>query len=165
MITTLNWKRGLFKCAYLLFSGDKQVGSFKENPWTIRSATGQLNSRVLQFKVKGAFNQTAEIVDQTDAKVIGRVRFNCWWPKANIQIGEKRYEWAFKNVWSTKWQIKGLDSEDEILYKGPAWKGLIDTSSSNSDALLLTGLFIANFYWQLLAIYIACFTPFWIFWL
>lgn len=164
MTTTLQWKKGLFKCAYQLFEKDRVVGKLKESPWSIGSAHGSLNEHKLHFKVKGAFTQVAVITDKLTGQRIGQVKFNCWWPKARIIINGSEYEWKFKNVLSSRWKISSIGTNEIMDYRGASWKGSMQSETIDNDALTLTGLFVANFYWQMAAVYIACFTPIWIFW-
>lgn len=159
----ISWKKGLFKCAYQLFENGSEVGKLKESPWSIGTAKGSLKEQSLRFKVKGSFSQIAVITDDVSGQRIGQVKFNCWWPKAKIVINGIEYQWKFKNAPSSRWKISNVNSSDSLDYKGASWKGSIYSETIDNDALILTGLFVANFYWQMTAVYIACLTPFWIF--
>ena len=81
--------------------------------------------------------------------------------KATLQI---RNEWAkfeYDNVWNTKCSIFDL-SGLKIKYSGFANSGTIN-SNTEDPSLLLSGLYITNYYRQIyIAIIIASQIPIWI---
>ncbi|NQU87836.1 MAG: hypothetical protein HQ541_18975 [Mariniphaga sp.] len=81
--------------------------------------------------------------------------------KAYIDYMGKLINWRYENMWNTKWSI--YDSEgNHIKYQGSSTNGRINTNLDN-DLLLLTGLYITNYYWQLtIAVIVAVFIPIWI---
>jgi hypothetical protein len=79
------------------------------------------------------------------------VKFNTWGNKAVITLGEKnKYKWKYDNFWGTKWAIS-KDTERLITYNSSTAGGEIE-SSSDSDALLLSGFFIHNHYLTILIV-------------
>jgi hypothetical protein len=155
----LKWKKGFFSSTYGLFSNDKPVGELKGRAFS-QSADGNLNGIKYSFRAKGVFKQHTEIVDGRDSKVIGKIAFNTMMTKATISFLNKEVNWKYDNLWSTKWRI--FDSgEIEIKYQGSTTSGQID-SNSDDALLLLSGLYVTNYYWQFtFLIIIAVFVPLW----
>jgi hypothetical protein len=66
--------------------------------------------------------------------------------KAEISINNKIVNWKYDNAWNTQWSLSD-DKGIIMTFKGSATKGEID--SEDTDGLLvLTGLFVTNYYWQ-----------------
>ena len=160
MQTSLRWKKGLFSSTYSIYSNDQLIGKLKDKTFS-QSADGELNGKKYTFKTKGFFKQRTKILDNIDNKVIGEITYNNWMTKATLLINNKRTNWKYDNLWNTKWSI--CDSEGiEIKYAGSSTRGQID-SNTDDDLLLLSGLFVINYYWQMtIVVLIAVFVPIWI---
>jgi hypothetical protein len=80
--------------------------------------------------------------------------------KATIELSDRKIFWKYDNVWNTKWSL--FDSEGiQIQYQGSSFNGKIEFNSQD-DLLVLTGLFITNYYWQItIAVFAAVFIPVW----
>lgn len=142
----LNWKKGIFKETYELFSNGLLAGTLKENTWK-QIAYGELNGKKLIFKTTGFFNQETQIIDTDSNLIIGKIIFNSWMTKATIEYNNKIAYWKYDNLWNTKWSISDSDGS-WIKYQGSTSKGTIKFESQN-DLLILSGLFITNYYWQI----------------
>lgn len=83
-----------------------------------------------------------------------------WMTKATISIFDKTFIWKYENIWNTKWSV--IDSEGiSINYSGDSTSGKIE-STLEDDLLLLTGLFVTNYYWQItIVIIFIIFIPMW----
>ncbi len=144
MNTTLNWEKGILKNRYKIYSEGNFVGSLKENSWT-NSAESELNGKKYSFKTKGVFKQVTQIIDSDD-NIIGKITYNTWMTKAQIEIQNKVINWKYDNLWSSKWSV--FSSEGiEIKYSGSSTKGEIQ-SNTREELILLSGLFVTNYYWQ-----------------
>ena len=145
METILNWKKGIFKSSYKIYSGENFVGNLKENSWT-NSAEGELNEKKYSFKTKGILKQETQIID-SDNNIIGEITYNTWMTKAQIKIQNKVINWKYDNLWSSKWSLSSSEGI-EINYSGSSTKGEIE-SNTGDELILLSGLFVTNYYWQL----------------
>lgn len=67
--------------------------------------------------------------------------------KATFHINDKKYLWEYTNLWNTKWRIYDFDNV-EIQYEGSSSNGNVD-SNTDDELLLLSGLFVINYYWQM----------------
>ncbi len=106
------------------------------------------------------FNQQTEIHDAINNKVIGNITYNGWMTKATLSILDKKINWKYDNLWNTKWSIFDSNGID-IKYSGSSLKGQIK-SNTDDDLLLLSGLFVINYYWQITIIIIfVTFIPIW----
>lgn len=153
MENTLHWKRTLLSCRYDLFSGAQSIGMLKENRFS-QSAVGRLNDRRYQYRVYGVLQQKAKIIDMQSNQIIGRIRFNCWAPKAEIQLGHERYQWA-PRIFGFKGARLVTEGIGMLDYRGTFLSGSIQGNFKN-ELVGLTGLFVANYYWTLLIIYLCC---------
>ena len=160
MQTSLRWKKGLFSSTYCIYSNDQLIGKLKDKTFS-QSADGELNGKKYTFKTKGFFKQRTEIRNDKDNKVIGEITYNNWMTKATLLILNKKTNWKYDNLWNTKWSI--FDSEGlKIKYTGSSTRGQID-SNTDDDLLLLSGLFVTNYYWQMtIVVLIVVFVPIWI---
>jgi len=78
--------------------------------------------------------------------------------KATLTFGNRIVFWKYNNMWNTKWSIYDSDNI-KIDYAGSTTGGLID-SSIDDDLLLLSGLFVTNYYRQIaLVIFVVIFIP------
>lgn len=160
METKLNWKSGLFKNACKIYSGDAQVGELKEHTWS-GSAAGELNGKKYVFKTQGFFRQKTLIINPLNNDIMGEINFHTWMTKATIRIMDKIFNWKYDNWLNTKWSIY---NPEEILihYSGSFLKGKI-SASINEELLILTGLFVINYYLQsTIVLLVAVLLPVWI---
>jgi len=152
-----NWKKGIFSDTYRVYSNNQHIGELKNRTFS-QSSPGKINGNSYTFRTKGFFKQHTEIIDNSDNSVIGEIAYSNWMTKAFISINEREHIWKYDNIWNTKWSIR--DSDNEIInYKGSSSSGQIE-SDANNDLLLLTGLYVTNYYWQMtVVILIAVLTP------
>lgn len=139
------WNKKFFSSTYNVYSNGQQNGNLTEKSFS-QTAFGELNGKKYIFKTKGFFNQITEIIDASSNKIIGNITFNNWMTKANISTGNKTYLWKYDNAWGSKWSIYNSEGL-KISYFGYSSKGQID-SNTDDELLLLTGLFVTNYYWQ-----------------
>ncbi len=156
----LNWKRGLFKNTTQICSENSSVGKIREHTWS-GSAQGELNGKNYIFKTQGFFRQQTLIINPLDNEIIGEIHFNTWMTNATIRILDKVYKWKYDNWLNTRWSI--YSPEEILIHYGGSWaKGRI-LSGTNEDLLILTGLYVINYYWQTAAVlFVAVLLPVWI---
>ncbi len=160
MDTKLSWKKGFFDSTYKIYSDGVIIGSLRDRTLS-QSADAEFNGKEYTFKTKGFIKQSTQIIDCQSEKVIGEINYNNWMTKANLKILDKNINWKYDNIWNTKWSI--FNSEGiQIDYSGSSTSGKIETNT-NEGLLLLTGLFVTNYYWQLtITLIIAALVPVWI---
>ena len=159
MKTKLYWKRGIFNNTYKIYSENNMIGCLKERSLS-QLAEGEINGKRYTYKTKGFLNQKTQIIDAENNKLIGRITYGSLNTKAKIEYSENIYNWKYNNIWNTKWSI--LAENIHIDYKGSSTKGEIEYDKEN-DLLVLTGLFITNYYWQIsIAVMVAIFIPVWL---
>ena len=156
----LKWRRRLLGCTFQLFSGEKQIGHLKDSELS-RSATGEINGQHFKFVTVGHFHPKTHIVDPVSNTKIGQIKYNSWYPKAQIMHNGATTTWKFSNIWETRWKL--FNQEDQRMsFKGHTTKGSIQTSELD-NLLILAGLYVSNYYWRLSAIIIASLSPILIF--
>jgi|TARA_B110000285_G_C14639462_1_gene386931 hypothetical protein len=159
MQNKFSWKKGLFSSLYKIYSNGQQIGILKDKMFS-QTSNGEINGEKYTFKTKGIFKQHTEIIDNQEEKVIGQISYNNWMTKATISIFDKTFIWKYENIWNTKWSV--IDSEgNSINYSGDSTSGKIE-STLEDDLLLLTGLFVTNYFWQItIVIIFIIFIPMW----
>lgn len=159
MKTNLTWKKGIFSNTYNIYKDGLQIGIIKNNGFS-RYAYSELNGVKYTFKSKGILKQYIQIIEDRTSTVIGEIKFNNWMTKATLSFQNKEAYWKYGNLLNTKWSI--FNSEGiQINYSGSSTSGEIESNTKN-DLLLLSGLFVTNFHWQMTtAIIIAIFVPIW----
>ena len=152
----ISWKKGLFKCAYSILSGQEKIGELKPSKFTL-SAMGQIEDQRYKFRVREGLSNRVEIMDLDTKELVGRIRFGHWLPKATIEYKGQIYQWKFSNLWETRWKITDAN-KNTMSYKGWSCAGKVQTAVP-ANLMTLTGLFISNYYWQMSAIYAAALLP------
>ncbi len=152
------WKKPFLSSTYTIYTGDKFVGKLRENSWT-NSAEGELYGEKFSFKTRGFVNQTTSIFSQANNEVIGSITYNTFRTSAQIINQNRVLIWKNVNWRHSKWQIIE-NSASMINYSGSSFNGEID-SDTEDPLLILSGLFIANYFWQsLVAIFMVLFIIF-----
>lgn len=145
MKTILSWRKGFFTSNYEIFSAGQPIGLLKEKSFQ-QKAEGNLNGRIVTFKTSGFFKQETEITDTSLQKVIGKITFNSWKTKAEIELEGKKLVWQYDNAWNSKWSIS--DSTGTLARFITNSKGGDIEAVSFDEILILTGLYITNYFQQ-----------------
>lgn len=150
MDTSLIWKKRFFETTYQIFSGNNKVGELKDNSFT-QKAFGNLYNKQYRFETTGFLDQNTVIVENETNLEIGSITYNDWHTKATISISGKKYDWKFNNIWNTQWSL--FDSGKLVINgKGNTTQGNIEFDNID-DFLVLSGLFVTNYYWQYAAVF------------
>ena len=152
MKTKLTWKKKLLGNTSEIFLGETAVGKLIEKTWT-QSAEAELKGEKYQFLTKGFLNMETLIIDAADKMIIGKITYNSFRTTAQIEYRNKQYSWKNNNWLNSKWSL--TNNEDvQIEYSGGPFKGRLETDS-NEFGLILTGLFVSNYFQQsMVAIFI-----------
>lgn len=151
MQNSFNWKKELFSDTYKVYSNNKQIGELKNRTFS-QTSVGEINGKRYTFKTKGFFKQHTQIFDNSDNSLIGDIAYGNWMTKAFLSIKERKLLWKYNNAWNTKWSI--CESDRTLINYNGSSKGHIE-SDINDDLLLLTGLYVTNYYWQMTLFIIA----------
>lgn len=160
MKTNYSWTKGFFSNLYNIYSNETLIGSLKDKSFS-QTAEGKVNGKEYIFKTKGFLKQHTEIIDSSENRVIGEITYNNWMTKATISLNDKTINWKYDNPWNTKWSLFDLTGT-LMSFSSSSSKGQIE-SNVDDELLILTGLFVLNYYWQTTAVVlIAAFIPIWI---
>jgi len=160
MKTILNWKKGLFKNSYEIYSDSTHVGYLKEKSWA-QTSTGELNGEKFHFRIKGFFNKEALVFSSESNTPVGKISYNCWMTRTKIEYGGKVYNWKYNNIWNTSWKLYNVEGL-ELKYNCSATNGRIESDLEN-NFLILSGLYVHNYYVQTtLVTMIVIFLPLWV---
>lgn len=158
MKTSLKWTKGVFSNLYKIYDNGDFIGDLKERSFS-QSAKGSIRGKDYLFRTHGFFNPVTEIVDSTSKKIVGKIQYNSWRSKATVTLNGKTINWKYDNVWNTKWSLS--DSDDTIVkFNSATTQGHIE-ARLDDELLVLTGLFIKNYYMQMafFVIFIAVIIP------
>jgi len=146
MKSILHWKRGALSNTYKIFEGENLIGKLKDSTFS-QTSEGQIQQKGYQFITKGLFKQETQIIDAEKNQVIGTISYNSWMSRANIQLNNRLIQWKYDNMWQSRWS---LFNDEGILmsFAGGMSKGSIECDHTD-DLLLLTGLFVTNYYRQI----------------
>ena len=151
-----NWRKGIFSESYQIFNNETQVGSLSNKCFS-QTAYGELNEEKYTFKTCGVFKQHTQIIENYN-KIVGEITYNNWMNKATININGQQFDLKYNNIWNTKWSISGLN-ETQISYNSTSCTGQIQSNTDN-ELLILSGLFVANYYLQMtLVVLLIVFIP------
>lgn len=160
MKTILSWKRGAFSTTYQIYSGERSIGQLHNQSFK-QTSQGRINKKRYAFKTKGVFKQETQILDGDSKKVLGNISYNSMMTKATIQLSDRTVFWKYDNGWQTKWRIFD-DTHTLMKFAGKSTRGSIEYENAD-DLLVLTGLFVTNYYQQaMIAILVAVFIPIWV---
>ena len=160
MKSTYQWKRVTFSSTYEIFENEKLIGKLKDSSFS-QTSEGLINKKGYQFKTRGFFKQETQIIDAEKNQVLGTITYNSWKSRANILLADRLIQWKYDNFWQTQWSLLSEDGV-EGTYSGGMAKGTI-TCDTPDDLLILTGLFVTNYYRQIgIAVLVAVFIPIWV---
>jgi len=151
MAAKYQWTKKIFCNTYEIFQDGQRVGMLKENPWNL-SALGAIGGNSYSFTLKGFFRQESEIIDTKSQKVMGKITYGSWFNKAIIHLNGEKFTWKSSNYFTTKWGIRSGDAS-LIAAKGSSHKGWIE-ADENHEILALAGLFVNNYYSQMVVIFL-----------
>ena len=145
MSTEFKWKKKVFSNCYRIFKNTEQIGEIREKVFS-RKVTATIHNKSYYFQTNGFFKQQTEIIDETENRVIGEIEYGTWNNKATINLDGEVFYWKYNNSWITKWSLCN-EKGAQLNFKGSYSDGEIQTNSEN-ELLLLTGLYITNYFWQ-----------------
>ena len=139
-----NWKKGFLKNKMEIFSNGNQIGNFVDKTFS-QSASGELSDKKYLFQTIGLFNQKTIVVDGSKNLNLGEITYNTIKTTAKIDFNGKVFFWKNENWRHSKWKFYNTDTS--IAYRGSSFIGELE-SDTEDPLLILTGLYIANYYWQ-----------------
>jgi len=157
MNSVLHWKKPFFNNVSSIYSADGKIGELVENNWK-QTAEGEINNRKYSYRTRGFFNQITEIVDPATNHVVGKIEYNTWKSSATITYLDQNFHWKYDTPWHTRWSITD-DRGVSTKFQGNQVKGSIE-GPDLSEIMVLTGLFVTNYYVQsTVVIMVAVFVP------
>ncbi len=143
----MKWKSNFFSSNYRIFEDEQEIGYLKEKTFR-NTAKAQLRDTGLKFRKKGFFKDETEIFDLASDEKRGQILYNGWGSKASFMLNGQNYTLKYTNIWNTKWTVYDESGEAIINYNSSTFSGKIETDETD-EALLLTGLFVHNYYVQI----------------
>ena len=160
MKNVFTWKRRAFSTTYKILSGEKIVGELTDRTFK-QIAHGFIRNKKYIFRTKGLFKQETTIIDGKNNQEIGMIGYGSMMTKATITFSDRALFWKYDNRWQTKWSIFD-DAGIHMKFSGRSFSGIIESDGAD-ELLVLTGLFVTNYYQQaMIAIFVAVFIPIWV---
>lgn len=156
----IRWKKKPFTNSYSIYSNNQLIGKLNERTFS-QTANGEFEDKKYIFRTSGFINKHTSITDRDRNRIIGVISFGNWMTKATLSINNKTYYWRYDNFFSTSWRIYNAEGI-MIKYTGYSTGGQIDTNTDD-PILLLSGLFVNNYFMEMTIIVIAAvLIPIWI---
>ena len=160
MKTTLSWKRGIFSSTCQIFSGEEIIGELANYTFK-QTAEGVMRNKRYLFRTKGLFKQETQIIDGESDQVIGTIVYGSMMNKATIEFKDRTVSWKYDNTWQSRWSL--YDKLGIYMKSTVALTKATIEYEEDDDLLVLTGLFVTNYYQQaMIAIMVAVFIPIWV---
>lgn len=145
----LSWKKRLLGSKYSIYLNENLVGNLMDRTFS-QSGDGEFRNRKYSFRTYGLLRQKTEIIDNETSEVIGNIIYNAWMNKAQLTINHEVLYWKYEDWLNTRWSISN-DEGVQVKYFGSPTNGNI-VSTIDDGILVLTGLFVTNFYWKFVLI-------------
>ncbi len=89
---------------------------------------------------------------------MGKIEYNTWKRSATITYLDQSFHWKYDTPWQTRWSITDKHGVS-TNFQGRQVKGSIE-GPDLSEFIVLTGLFVTNFYMKsTMVIFLAIFVP------
>lgn len=147
----LNWRKGLFDSHYQVF--DHATPKFSINFNSLKnSAFATTQKEIYLLRSQGYSNPETQILNNKN-EIIATIRYDWLSFKAKIIFPSgEAFDWAFQNSWLSRWSLNN-HTDKQIIYNSSSGSGLIH-SNVDDDLLILTGLFIREYYTRILFAFI-----------
>lgn len=151
MEQTLSWRKGLFDSNYQVFGNallkfSINFSSFKN------SAIATTQKEIYLLKSEGYSNPETKILNNKN-EVLAVIHYDWLSFKAKIVFTSgETFDWSFQNSWASRW-ILNNQKEKQVIYNSSTSNGLIH-SNTDDDLLILSGLFIREYYTRILFIFL-----------
>jgi len=154
METKLHWVKEAFSREVVLMDGQRTVGRMHRE-MLARDVDAELNAVRLHFDVQGFLIHKVVVTQQTDAgpQAIGWIEFN-WGRSAELVLNTgERYRWQRQNVLMHQWSLISENDHQEVIHYdrtraffGDEGEIELLRSSPHPEVLILTGLFVRNYF-------------------
>lgn len=151
MEQALSWRKDVFDSNYQVFMN--QSLRFSINFISLKNcAIATTQEGIYLLKSEGYLTPNTKIINNKN-EVLAVISYDLLSFKAKIfySSGEK-FEWSFQNSWLKRWSINN-HFDKQILYHSTSGNGLIQANVAD-DILIMTGLFIKEFYTRILFVLI-----------
>ena len=154
MSVFLTWNKGFFDSNYQLFENGQITGSLLFDNWK-SEAKGMSLTTNISFKTEGFLSAKTNILNDKN-QIIGVINYESCQTKATITMTSGEiFGWSFTNSWLSNWVITDFKDKN-ISYKSNSGNGII-SSSATDETMLLTGIFIREFYARILVVIVFLF--------
>ena len=147
MEQVLFWRKGLFDSSYQVFDQQQLKFSMNFSSWQ-NSAIATTQTGIYLLKSEGFAKPETRIVNNQN-ETLATITYDWLGFKARIVFASgETFDWRYQNSWLSRWSLNNL-KDKQILFSASAGNGNIH-SSVDDDMLVLTGLFIREYYSRIL---------------
>jgi len=148
---TLIWNKSIFDSNYQVFGN--ALLKFSINFSSLRnSAIATTLNEIYLFKSEGYSNPETKILNNKN-ETLAIIKYDWLSFKAKIfyPSGEVA-DWSYQNSWLSRWSVNDHQNK-QIIYNSSTGNGLIH-SNTDDELLLVSGLFIREYYNRILYAFI-----------
>jgi hypothetical protein len=143
MEQVLNWRKGLFDSNYQVFNNGVLKFSMNFSSWK-NTAIATTQAGIYLLKSEGFSKPETKILDNQN-QVLALITYDWLGFKAKIVFASgETFDWSFQNSWLRRWSLNN-HKDKQILFNASTGNGLIH-SNIDDDILILSGLFIREYY-------------------
>ncbi len=147
MEQVLFWRKGLFDSSYQVFDQQQLKFSMNFSSWQ-NSAIATTQTGIYLLKSEGFARPETRILNNQN-ETLATITYDWLGFKARIVFASgETFDWRYQNSWLSRWSLNNL-KDKQILFSASAGNGNIH-SNIDDDMLVLTGLFIREYYSRIL---------------
>ncbi|WP_293310118.1 hypothetical protein [Pedobacter sp. UBA5917] len=147
MEQVLNWRKGLFDSNYQVINNGYLKFSMNFGSWK-NSAIATTQAGIYMLKSEGFSKPETKIIDNKNT-VLAVITYDWLGFKAKIVFASgETFDWSYQNSWLSRWSLNN-HTDKQILFNASAGNGVIH-SNVDDDMLVLSGLFVREYYSRLL---------------
>lgn len=147
MEKVVTWTKGRFESSYQIFCNSQICGNLIFETWN-NHAFGIMSQKNYHFKANGLKFTTNIYGDNNQP--LGVISFNIWQLKAVIILQDQTsFSWHYTNSWLSEWRINNFQGTT-LNYKASNGGGLVNGEHLDDELVLLTGIYVKEFFSRLL---------------
>ncbi len=141
MKTNLEFRKNLLSNHYRIYRESQQIGFLKKN-FLSGNVSAEINETQYFFSREDILSRNSRIIN-SEKKIIGLIKPDLWFPKANIYIGNRKFYWHYTNFWNTKFSLVSED-KSKIDFKSDGT--VLINNWNNPELEILCGLYTEIFF-------------------
>ncbi|WP_270090665.1 hypothetical protein [Sphingobacterium sp. SYP-B4668] len=139
-----HWRSDFGTSDSYLYKGTQKLGTLHNSTFEEKAIASLGNSKYT-FQTKGTFRQHTQILNPV-GQLVGDIVLTAWGNTATVTLNGHCYQWKSSNWLGTKWEL--ADNTGSKYEMSSDLFGGVIFGNIEDELLLMTGLFLRNYYWQ-----------------